>query len=215
MEIKVIIADDHAIIREGLKGLLEKQGIIVVAIAGNGREAVNCAIKTKPDIVLMDIGMPDLNGMEATRRIKKMVPETRVIALSIHSTRNHIAEMFAAGASGYILKECAFKELYGAIQEVIRGNFYVSPAIARTYVESTLSRTTGKETPVFKEMTEKEREILQMIAEGKSTKEMAASIHVSIKTIEAHRRNIMKKLNIFSIAGLTKYAIKEGMVSLE
>ncbi len=215
MKINVIIADDHAIIREGLKGLLEKKGITVLAIAGTGRQAVEYAIELLPDIVMMDISMPDLNGMEATRKIKKHVPGTRIIALSIHATRNHIDDMFAAGASGYVLKECAFRELYSAIQEVIKGNFYVSPSIARTYVEFNLSRTNGKETPVFKKMTEKEREVLQLIAEGKSTKEMAAALHVSVKTIEAHRRNLMKKLHIFSIAGLTKYAIKEGIVALE
>lgn len=215
MEIKVVIADDHAIIREGLKGLLEKKGVTVLAIAKNGREAVNYAIDLMPDIVMMDISMPDLNGMEATLRLKKSVPDTKVIALSMHSTKKHIDDMFSAGASGYILKESAFKEIYNAIQEVIKGNFYLSPSIARTYVEFNLSKPIGKETPVFKQMTEKEREVLQLIAEGLSTKEIAASLHVSIKTIEAHRRNIMKKLNIFSIAGLTKYAIKEGIVSLE
>ncbi len=211
----MIIADDHAIIREGLKSLLEKQNISVIGIAQNGREAVDLAIDLEPDIVMMDISMPDLNGMEATSRIKKEIPDTRVIALSMHSTKKFIDDMFVAGASAYILKECAFKELYQAIQEVIKGNFYLSPAIARTYVESHMANPEDTYTPVFKQMTEKEREVLQLIAEGAKTKDIADALHVSTKTIETHRRNIMKKLNIYSIAGLTKYAIKEGIISLD
>jgi DNA-binding NarL/FixJ family response regulator len=216
MEIKVIIADDHAIIREGLKGLLEKKGICVLDIAGNGREAVEKAIDLKPDVMLMDISMPDLNGVEATARIKKEVPFTKIIALSMHSGKTIIDKMFAAGASGYILKESAFSELVDAIEQVLKGNFYLTPAIARMYVDSNGHEFSScDQIPQFNKISKKEREILQLIAEGEKTRDIAEKLGVSIKTIETHRRNIMKKLNIFNVAGLTKFAIKEGIIALE
>ncbi len=216
MKLKVIIADDHAIIREGLKSLLEKKGIQVIDIAKNGREAVEKAISLKPDIMMMDISMPDLNGVEATARIRQEVPHTRVIALSMHSSKTIIDKMFASGASGYILKESAFDEIYDAIQGVIRGNFYLTPSIARMYVDDQGIFCGSWETlPKFNKISKKEREILQLVAEGEKTREIAEKLSVSIKTVETHRRNIMKKLNIFSVAGLTKYAIQEGIISLD
>ncbi|MBA3012750.1 MAG: response regulator transcription factor [Proteobacteria bacterium] len=216
MEIKAIIADDHAIIREGLKSLLEKKGIQVLDIAQNGREAVEKAIALKPDVMLMDISMPGLNGVEATARIKQEVPHIKIIALSMHSSKTNIDKMFAAGASGYILKESAFSELYDAIQEVLSGNFYLTPSIARMYVDSQGDIfSSSTEFPKFNKISKKEREILQLVAEGETTRDIAEELSVSIKTIETHRRNIMKKLNIFSVAGLTKFAIKEGIISLE
>ena len=216
MEIKVIIADDHAIIREGLKSLLEKKGIQVLDIARNGREAVEKAIALEPDVMMMDIAMPDLNGVEATARIKKEVPHTKIIALSMHSSKTIIDKMFAAGASGYILKESAFSELYDAIQDVLAGNFYLTPAIARMYVDSQgHAFSSSDQIPQFNKISKKEREILQLVAEGVKTRDIAQKLNVSIKTVETHRRNIMKKLNIFSVAGLTKFAIKEGIIPLE
>jgi DNA-binding NarL/FixJ family response regulator len=216
MEIKVIIADDHAIIREGLKSLLENKGICVLDIAGNGREAVEKAIDLKPDVMLMDISMPDLNGVEATARIKKKVPFTKIIALSMHSSKTIIDKMFAAGASGYILKESAFSELVDAIGEVMKGNFYLTPVIARMYVDyDGHAFSSSDQIPQFNKISKKEREILQLIAEGEKTRDIAQKLGVSIKTIETHRRNIMKKLNIFNVAGLTKFAIKEGIIALE
>lgn len=216
MEIKVIIADDHAIIREGLKSLLENKGICVLDIVGNGREAVEKAIALKPDVMLMDISMPDLNGVEATARIKKEVPFAKIIALSMHSSKTIIDKMFAAGASGYILKESAFSELYDAIQEVMKGNFYLTPVIARMYVDSQgQAFSSSDQIPQFNKISKKEREILQLIAEGEKTRDIAQKLGVSIKTIETHRRNIMKKLSIFNVAGLTKFAIKEGIIALE
>lgn len=216
MEIKVIIADDHAIIREGLKSLLEKKGVIVLDIVGNGREAVEKTIALEPDIIIMDISMPDLNGVEATARICREAPVTKIIALSIHSSKTIIDKMFAAGASGYLLKESAFSELYYAVQQVFQGNFYLTPAIAGMYVNiSGQSFARGKGIPKFNELSKKEREVLQMVTEGEKTREIAEKLCVSIKTIESHRRNVMKKLNIFTIAGLTKFAIKEEIISLE
>ena len=216
MEITVIIADDHAIIREGLKSLLEKKGIQVLDIAQNGREAVEMAITLEPTVMLMDISMPDLNGVEATARIKRQVPHTKIIAVSMHSSKTIIDKMFAAGASGYILKESAFSELFDAIQQVVAGNFYLTPSIARMYMDSHGNCfSNSDQIPIFNKISIKEREVLQLMAEGEKTRDIAEKLNVSIKTVETHRRNIMKKLNIFSVAGLTKFAIKEGIISLE
>ncbi|NOX33565.1 MAG: response regulator transcription factor [Deltaproteobacteria bacterium] len=215
MRTRVVIADDHAIMREGLKSLLEKKGVDVIGIAKNGREAIELAISAHPDVVMMDISMPDLNGMEATATIRQKVPDTKVIALSMHSSKHIIDKMFTSGASGYILKESAFEELYDAIKEVNKGNFYLTPSIARMYVDydGNMVKALG-DLPVSKEISKKEREVLQMVAEGEKTRDIAEKMSVSIKTVESHRRNIMKKLCIFSIAGLTKFAIKEGIISL-
>lgn len=216
MQLKVLIADDHAIIREGLRSLLENRGIQVMGIAKNGREAVEKAIALKPDIVMMDISMPDLNGVEATAKIREEVPHTRVIALSMHSSKKIVDKMFDSGASGYILKESAFDEIYDAIQEVLRTNFYLTPAIARMCADGRAKDLcTGETQPQFNKISRKEREVLQLIAEGQKTRDIAETLGVSIKTVETHRRNIMKKLNIFSVAGLTKYAILEGIIALE
>jgi DNA-binding NarL/FixJ family response regulator len=216
MTIRVIIADDHSIIREGLKSLLENKGIEVLAIVQNGRQAVEKAIALEPDLIIMDISMPDLNGVEATTRICQEVPDTKIIALSMHSSKTIVDKMFAAGASGYLLKESAFSELYDAVQEVFQGNIYLTPAIAGMYKDSEgQSFTNGNGIPRFNELSKKELEVLQLVAEGGKTKDIAEKLCVSIKTIESHRRNIMKKLNIFNIAGLTKFAIKEEIISLE
>lgn len=216
MKASVIIADDHAIIREGLKSLLEKKGIRVLGIAQNGREAIELTLEHNPDLVLMDIAMPDLNGVDATAAIKKKVPYTKIIALSMHSTKQHINDMFSSGASGYIIKESAFDELMDAINEVSKGHYYLSPSIARMYVDNQGNRfTTGGDIPRPNDISKKERQVLQLVAEGEKNKDIAEKLGVSVKTIETHRRNIMKKLSIYNIAGLTRFAIKEGIVSLD
>ncbi len=213
---RVLIADDHAIIREGLKSLLEKKGIDVIGIAKNGREAVELAIKHNPNLVLMDIAMPDLNGVEATAIIKNKVPNAKIIALSMHSTKKHIDNMFQSGASAYIIKDSAFDELLDAIEQVNKGNYYLSPSIARMYVDCHGHLLTSSDNlPRSKDISKKEREVLQLVAEGDKNRDIAEKMGVSVKTIESHRRNIMKKLNIFNIAGLTKFAVKEGIVSLD
>lgn len=216
MTIRAIIADDHTIIREGLKGLLENKGVDVAAIAKNGREAVELAAEHKPDVVIMDISMPDFNGLDATAIIRDKVPGTRIIALSMHSGKNHIDKMFASGASGYVLKDSAMDELYDAIQAVHNGHFYLSGALARMYMDSQaeMFKNLNLLSP-SKEISKKERHVLQLVAEGKKTKDIAQKMGISIKTVETHRSNLMKKLGIFSIAGLTKFAIKEGMVALD
>jgi len=216
MKTRVIIADDHAIIREGLKSLFEKKGMDVIAIAKNGREAVEFAIKFQPDIVMMDISMPDLNGVEATAVIRKEVPRTKVIALSMHANKIIIDKMISSGVSGYVLKETAFDELYDAVLDVKKGKFYLSPSIAGMYCDTQgdLLKFDGDVTK-FNTLSKKERHVLQLVAEGKKNKDIAETLGVTTKTIESHRRSIMKKLNIFSIAGLTKFAIQEGIVFLE
>ena len=216
MKISVVLADDHAIIREGLKSLLERREITVSAIAKNGREAIESAILHQPDVVIMDIAMPDLNGVEATAAIRREVPHVKIIGLSMHSGKHIIDKMFASGASGYILKESAFEELYDAIQEVLKGRFYLTPSIARMYVDSDENEFQSLEDiSKSKGISKKEREVLQLVAEGLKTRDIAQRLNLSVKTVESHRRNMMKKLSIFTIAGLTKFAIQEGIIAIE
>jgi len=217
MGIRLLIADDHKIMREGLKSLVGKEpDITVVGEAETGKTTVSMAQKLSPNIVVMDIAMPDLNGIEATRKIVKTNPNVKVVALSAHADQHFIREMMTAGASAYILKDTAYEELVRAIREVMKGKKYLSSDIARGVLDAyvKLSRPLN-ENPAFVVLTGREREVLQMIAEGKSTKEIAGEVEVSVKTIETHRRNIMEKLDLHSIAELTKYAIREGVTSVD
>ncbi len=217
MEIKVIIVDDHKIMREGLRFLLkDKPNIKVIGEAENGRQALSLVDKLKPDIVIMDVAMPDLNGIEATRMIVKDHPNTRVIALSSHSGKEFVTGMFQAGTSGYLLKDCAFDELYDAIQSVYAKHTYLSREITDLLVRDYVSNVNAvlKEEP-DEQLSTREKEVLQLIAEGHSTKEIAGQLFVSVKTIESHRSNIMRKLNMFTIPELTKYAIRSGLTTLE
>jgi len=216
MSIQVLIADDHKIVRDGLISLLEKEsGIIVVAEAENGRKAVQLAIDKEPDIIVMDITMPDLNGIEATRQILDVLPDVKVIALSMHSDKRFVMGMLQAGAYGYLLKDCASQELASAIMTVASGKKYLSPEIAGMVIEDCLHQPSIPKKTVTTQLSSREREVLQLIAEGWTTKDIATHLYISIKTVETHRRQIMKKLNINNIAGLTKYAIREGLTSLE
>lgn len=215
MGIRIILADDHKIIREGLKALLEKQqGMEVVAEAQDGISTVRLAKKLLPDIVIMDIGMPDMNGIDATRSITSETKNVKIIALSMHSDRRFVLEMLKAGASGYLLKDSAFEELTLAINTVMSGQPYLSPKITDVVIKEYIHAMPKNEVSVFTALTNREREVLQLIAEGKSTKQIASYLNVSVKTIETHRQQIMEKLNIHSIAELTKYAIREGITSL-
>jgi DNA-binding NarL/FixJ family response regulator len=212
MKTRVLIADDHRIVREGLRGLIEKDADLeVVAEAEGGREAVRLAGELAPDVVIMDVSMPDLNGMEATRQIAKTVPAAKVIALSMHSDRRFIAGMFSAGACGYLLKDCAFDELVRAVRAVAAGGAYLSPAVAGTVLKDYAGNAAGPAS----ELSPRQREVLQLLAEGLATKEVAARLQVSVKTIETHRKQIMDKLGVRSVAELTKYAVREGLTSLE
>lgn len=216
MNTRILIADDHRIMREGLRALLAVQdGVTVVGEAEDGRRAVDLAGRLHPDIVIMDITMPGLNGIEATRQIIAANPETRVIALSIHSDRRFVRQMFEAGATGYLLKEGAFEELARAIHAVADGRAFVSPGIAGILIDDCVRHMAGKATPAgAPSLSGREREVLQLLAEGKATKEIALILRVGAKTVETHRRQVMLKLQLNSVAELTKYAIREGLTSL-
>ena len=216
MKIRILLTDDHRIMREGLKSLLDDESDMeVIAEAENGRRAVELVDELNPDVVVMDIGMPELNGIEATRRIVLDHPVTKVIALSMHSDRRFMAEILKAGAAGYLLKDGAYEELAGAIRTVVANKMYLSPRIADVVVEDYVRNMPRGEPSAFAALTAREREVLQLLAEGKATKQAAACLHVSVKTVETHRRSIMTKLDIHSVAELTKYAIREGLTSLE
>lgn len=215
MSIKIVLADDHTIMRKGLRSLLEQQhNIEVVAEAEDGRTTVRLAHELKPDVVIMDISMPDLNGIEATHQIIDTEPDIKVIALSMYSDRKFVAGMLKAGASGYLLKDCAFDELSRAIETVIDDQTYLSPRIAGTVVKDYMEHLPTKDASAFTSLTNREREVLQLIAEGKSTKQIASVLFVSVKTVETHRQNIMSKLNLYNIPDLVKYAIREGITHL-
>ena len=216
MTIRILLADDHQITRHGLKSLLNQQkNMTVIGEAENGRQAVRLALEQKPDIIVMDISMPELNGIEATRQIKAELPETKIIALSMYSDKRYIAGMLKAGVSGYLLKNCAFDELIAAISAVTKNQNYLSQAIANTVMQDYASILAGSDTSLAAQLSAREREVLQMIAEGSSTKEIAERMCVSVKTVETHRQQIMRKLNAKSVAELTKIALKEGLTTLE
>jgi two-component system, NarL family, response regulator NreC len=214
MALRIVITDDHRLIREGLKSLLETQGFQVVGEAGDGRNAVKLVKRLDPHAVIVDISMPGLNGIEATRQIHQEAPQVKVIVLSMRSDRRAVLAAFAAGASGYLLKEAAFEEMVVAINVVLKGQTYLSPAIAHVVVRNSIEHWSASAEPLGRGISSREREILQLVAEGRSSKEMAESLYVSVKTIETHRKQIMNKLNLHSIAELTKYAVREGVTSL-
>lgn len=215
MQLRVLIADDHKIVRDGLRSLLSNyEDIVVIGEAENGWSTLQLSKKLSPDVIIMDVAMPDLNGIEATRQIIAEQSNIKVIGLSMHSDRRFIAEMFKAGASAYLLKDCAFEELVTAIRTVVQNKIYLSPNISNIIIENFVRYPGEPGESAFSILTNREREVLQLIAEGKSTKEIASYLNVSIKTIETHRMNIMDKLGVHSIAELTKYAIREGLTTL-
>ncbi len=217
MTIRILIADDHNITREGLRALIDKKADFeVVAEAENGRAAISLARKHLPDVVVMDINMPDLNGIDAARQIMAELPETRIIALSMYSDRSYIKGMLKSGVAGYLLKSCAFEDLSRAIITVMRHQTYLSPNISEIVRKEFVKMMETDEAAAPSEsLTDKEREVLQLIAEGRKTKEIAHLLNISIKTVEARRGKIMEKLKINHVAGLTKFAIKAGLTSVE
>lgn len=216
MSTRILLVDDHEIVRDGLRSLIEKQaGMDVVGEADNGRVALKLARDLSPDIIIMDVSMPDLNGMEAARQILADHPRIKVIALSMHSDKGFVAGMLSAGAVGYILKKSAFEELVSAIRTVSSNQTYLSPQVAGVVREDYVRRLAGEQAPLAPTLSAREREVLQLIAEGATTKQIALRLHISEKTITWHRNRLMEKLKIHTIAELTKYAIRAGLTSLE
>lgn len=215
MATNILLVDDHEMLRAGLRSVLEKEeGLKVIAEASNGRDAVRLAMEASPDIILMDITMPDMNGIEATRQITAET-KCKVIGLSIHLERAFIIEMLAAGVSGYLPKSSAGAELLTAIKAVCAGETYLSPKIAGIVAHQAPGTRVAHEGEPFKQLTRREREVLQLLSEGKSNKEMAANLNIGLKTIETHRAQLMEKLGIYTVAELTKYAIRQGLTSLD
>ena len=211
----VLIADDHALVRAGIRALLERiPNTEVVAEASDGREAMELIAKRQPDIVLMDIAMPGLNGLEATRQIVKTWPPVRVIILSMHSSEEYVWQALRAGARGYLLKGASLAELELALSSVAKGELYLSPPLSQQAITEYVQRT-GKERAPAEKLTARQREILSLIAEGKSTKQVALQLNISVKTVESHRAQIMERLNIHDVAGLVRYAIRTGLVKIE
>ncbi len=212
MGIKILVADDHAMVRESICFLLSNEvGLEIAGEAEDGRSAVKLSLELKPDIVIMDIAMPILNGIEATRQIIHDMPNVKVIALSVHTDRRYVREMLKAGAVGYVPKHCAFQELVNAIRSVSSNHTYLSSEISGIVVEGYLHGTSEEEGSAYSILTPREREVLQLIAEGKSTKIIARELFLSCKTIEWHRSQLMSKLGVQSVAELVKYAIREGL----
>lgn len=215
MSIRVILADDHTILRHGLsKSFQNSEDFKVVGQAQDGRSTVELAKELLPDVVVMDIAMPDLNGVEATRQITKECPDVNVIGLSMHASSKYVREMFKAGAKGYLLKDCPFEELTRAIKTVVEGRTYISPSVGHTVIEDYICKQEDPNS-AFKVLSEREREVLQLLAEGNTTKQVGRQLHISPKTVEAHRLRIMNKLEIDNLAQLTKYALQEGITLLE
>jgi DNA-binding NarL/FixJ family response regulator len=214
VSIQIVLADDHRMVREGLHALLEKQNDMkVIAEAGDGRTAVKMARKLRPNVVVMDLTMPDLNGIEATREVLRAAPGVKVIVLSMHSDKRFVAEALRAGAAGYVLKGSAFEELANAVRIVASNQSYLSPAISGAVIQDYLKRAPKPASSAFVTLTRREREVLQLLAEGKTTKQNATALCISAKTVETHRKHIMDKLGTHSIAELTKYAIREGLTA--
>ena len=216
-KIRLILADDHAVVRSGLRMLLEAQpDIEIIAEAETGEEAVNIARKLKPDIILMDIQMPGVNGIEATKRIKQLSPDSAVLALTMHEDEQYFFEMLHAGASGYVPKRAAPDELVTAIRTVARGDVFLYPSLATQLVQDYLKQAgTGDQLEVYDTLTPREQEVLILIAEGLSNPQIAKQLVISVKTVDRHRENIMRKLNLHSRIDLVKYAIKVGLIELD
>lgn len=214
--IKILLADDHKLLIDGLRPLLERQKQMeVVGIAKDGLEAVELATRLRPDIILLDISMPRLNGIDAARKILRDCPETKIIMLSMHADRRYIQESIRIGAGGYILKESAAGEVIAAIEDVQKGEFFFSRSVGNQVLHEYVEWIREGDNSSFSPLSIREREVLQLLAEGKSTKDIAGLLNVSVKTIESHRKQVMDKLDLHSIAELTKYAIREGLTQLD
>jgi DNA-binding NarL/FixJ family response regulator len=208
MPIRVLLADNHSLVRQGLKALLEREGFLVVAEASDGQEALRQAPEVRADVAILDISMPILNGLDAAREIQKCSPKTKIILLTRHDEDQYVTEALRAGVKAYVLKSQASNDLVHAIQQVSRGGVYLSPSISHTVVEAYLSKTELPADP----LTSRERQVLQLVGEGKSTKDIASLLGISVKTAESHRARLMRKLDIHETASLVRYAIRRGLV---
>ena len=208
MSVRLLLADDHELVRQGLKALLERQGFQVVCEASDGQEALRLAAQDKPDVAIIDISMPVMNGVDAAREMTKSSPKTKVILLTQHDEDQYVTEALRGGVKGYVLKNQAADDLVHAIREVCRGSVYLSPSISRTVVDAYLSKTYVPADP----LSGRERQVLQLVGEGKSTKDVAVQLGISVKTAESHRARLMKKLDIHETASLVRYAIRRGLI---
>lgn len=216
MNLRVVLVDDHRMFREALRPLLaQTPGFEIVGEAGDGQQAIELCAQLAPDVVIMDVSMPGLNGLEATRRILADRPRTRVVVLSMHADRRFVAETLRAGAAAYVLKDAGFAELVRALQAVAEGRTYLSEPVRQLVVQEYVAGLQREDRSAFSLLSAREREVLQLVAEGASTKEIGDRLSVSVKTIETHRRQIMEKLDLHSVAELTKYAIREGLTPLD
>ncbi len=210
--IRVLLADNHTLVRAGLRALLQNiEGIQVVAEAGDGREALHLIAVHQPDLVLMDIAMPEMNGLEATAHVVKEFPQVRVIILSMHANEEYVLQALRTGAMGYVLKDAGIGELELAVRAIASGETYLSPAVSK-HVVADYVRRVGSESSSLEQLTSRQREILQLITEGRTTKEIADLLYLSVKTVETHRMQLMKRLDIHDVAGLVRYAIRMGLV---
>ncbi len=215
-KIRVLIADDHGIVRAGIRSLLEGHADIeVVGEASSGWQAIEQATRLQPDVVLMDIAMGDLSGLEATREIKDRVPRVNVLALTMHDREEYFFAMLKAGALGYVLKESGPDELLAAIRAVHRGEAFLSPCVTKAVLEDYLAQRTEKTKSRYDSLTLREKEVLRLAAEGKTTREMADMLHLSVKTIEKYRANMMRKLELHNLSQLIKYAIRKGLIEVD
>jgi two-component system, NarL family, response regulator NreC len=208
MPMRILLADDHVLVRQGLKSLLEREGFLVVGEASDGQEALREMQSLRPDIVVMDISMPTVNGLNAAREIRQSFPQTKTILLTQHDEKQYVTEALEAGVKGYVLKSQAGSDLLQAIKQVSRGQVYLSPGVAQAVVESYQSKGEKTGTP----LTLRERQVLQLIAEGKTTKDVASVLGISVKTAESHRTRLMQKLDIHETASLVRYAVRNGIV---
>ncbi len=207
--IKILLADDHSLVRQGFKMILDaQQDMQIVGEAGNGREAVELAEKLQPDLIVMDVTMPELNGIEATRRLAQVAPRARVLALSMHKDAVYVREILRAGARGYLLKDSVDADLLAAVRSVAKGEGYLSPGVS----DAVLTDYRKHVTDPLDLLTSREREVLQMIAEGKTNKEIATLLNLSVYTVEAHRGRIMEKLNLHSTGELVRFALRSGLI---
>jgi DNA-binding NarL/FixJ family response regulator len=214
-KLNIVLAEDHTILREGLRALLSAEpGFEIIGEAQNGREAVRCVERLEPDLLLMDLSMPRMSGMDAIREIKNRYPEIKIIALTVHKTEEYLLTTLKAGADGYVLKDATHEELVMAIKNVMRGKSYLSPGVSEKVIEGYLEgRESNRAASPWETLSQREREVLKLIAEGFKNKEIAEDLCISLKTVEKHRANLMKKLDLHNAAALTVYAVQKGLVS--